>query len=673
MDEAAKAYPLRLYLHNQNGREPNPKAEAQIPKKKFRWTNSNPDPVDFFLTQTAQSIDFQRTGFYFYNLLHQGAVATEWDAFVQANRRARVLLDIKPPEIASLPWELINDGLEMLTANPKLTFIRYYEPRGAVHKLPAGALPLRVLIVVGAQDNDQAVLPWKEIWRIKSDIYKLNRLAYRLIDIEILLRPNSTELQNSYTNFKPHIFHFIGHGGFNIDGESCLLIDYFDSVLQRTAQIQWTARNIYNDFLGWNWLPGFVFINSCRSDGTGIVSKESKDQAWSIGDVFRKLGIPAVLTMQADINGAAAGVFAGTIYKSLTELEPLDTALGHARRAVKNYFNTYDKRDWAIPVLTVAAVPEEALPLLQKAPNNIMPAVSNAFKEIEFFSDRCEPRRTLIRGFYPLIQDTAGKNLIVVRGKKGVGKSWLAKWSLEVCALLNHDVRYVELGGVNTKTWLDALLQISLGNEREKGPYLIYHPLDQNAFQQFNWGLKHRLLEGRQPPMTDILPTPIVWNGSNYVIGDKKIEAINQVTPEFIDETFNSFCDSLQQAASKDSPLVIVLDDFADLREEDVKDHLIPKLIRQFAGKEKSPVKFILVFSNEEYEKFKNLIGDFQEVTVDFLSPKDFVEVFEEYARYKKPDVPDDTIEAIKTGIKSLMQLENKQECQLAELTRFYP
>lgn len=680
LDKTSNEYPLRLYLHNENGREKNPQAAATISKDKFKWTKKNPDPIELFLTETGQSADFQKIGEYFYALLHQGAVADEWDAFASGKPKLRVLLDIKPAEIAALPWELVSDGLEMLAVNPNQTFIRRYQPTGAVRKLPSDSLPLRVLIVIGAKDNDAAVLPWKEVWRIKADICKFdrqdseNQLVHRIIDIEVLPRPNSEQLEEVYTDFKPHVFHFIGHGRFNADKKPYLSIDHFNAALQRYEPIEWTAKDIYNDLIGWNWLPGFVFINSCRSDGTLDGNAENKKQAWSIGDVFRRLGIPAVLTMQADINGEAAGVFAGAIYKSLAELDPLDTALGHARRAVRNYFETFDKRDWAIPVLTVAAAPEEALPLRPKASEEIISVIKQCapFKDIEYFSDRAAPRRALIRGFYPLPPVTAGKNLIVVRGGKRVGKSWLAKWSLEVCALLNHDVRYVELSG-ETKPWLDALLQISGGNESEKGRSLIYRPLKTEAFNEFNWKLKHRIENQSQSlPPWDNSPILLSWDGANYFVGGTKVE-LNSVVAAAADEMFETFRQSLSRAAKAGCPLTIVLDNFAGMREDDIKEHLIPKLIQKIADDTSVPVKFILVFSNDEYDKFKNFIGNFQEVTVDFLSPQNFVEFFEEYARYKKPNEPDDKLESAKQSLENLVSYNGKQEWTPEDLFNYIP
>jgi hypothetical protein len=39
-----------------------------------------------------------------------------------------------------------------------------------------------------------------------------------LVDLEVLPRPSHTKLRDTYNNYRPHIFHFIGHGGLDAQG-----------------------------------------------------------------------------------------------------------------------------------------------------------------------------------------------------------------------------------------------------------------------------------------------------------------------------------------------------------------------------------------------------------------------------------------------------------------------
>lgn len=641
-DENSGEYPLRLLFHGEQGLEE--KASAKIAGARLERANLDPDPVRTILETDDDSSDFEKIGETFYELLHQGDVGAAWDDYKAKHPRLRVQLEIKPPQVASLPWELLCADLIRFAVDPEQTFIRTYKPARAPETMKPGAWPIRVLIVVGASDEDQAVLPLEEIRWIESQIYKYDRqdpenhLVHRVIDIEILKRPSLDQLKEVYkSGFKPHVFHFIGHGGINANGKAYLVINYYNPQTKQTEPINWTVDDILNDIRDWKWTPRFVFINSCRSESKNQDYEENKKQAWSIGDIFRKLGVPAVLTMQADINGKVAGVFAGSLYKSLAELDPLDTALAHARSSAKTAAGGFDKREWALPVLTVAVAPEEILPLKPKAERIDEIKECTAFKEIEVFSDRREERRRLIRGFYPLPPAIENRDLIIVKGGKETGKSWLAKWCMEACALLNHDIRYVEVGGQESKTWLDILFQIRFGNEGQRSSLLIHNRLDDAAFERFHWETESRF-KGHKPPA--------VWDGT--VVPHRQLKVADpdaKWTPDFIEETFKSFRTCITQAAKVNNPLIIVMDHFTKnggVTESEMFTYLVPLLI-DFAAKKKlranisaneaRVVKFILVLTEREYEDFKieELIGSGYDIALTYIDPKHYEDAAKEY------------------------------------------
>lgn len=685
-DKTSGEYPLRLLFHGAGGLEE--KASAKIAGAKLERGNLDPDPVKTILETDDDSADFEKIGENFYELLHQGDVGTVWDDYKANHPRLRVQLDIKPPLVASLPWELICSDLDRLAVNPEQTLIRAYQPARAPEKMRPDSWPIRVLIVVGAKDDDQDVLPLEEIRWIESQINKYDRqdpenhLVHRVIDIEILKRPSLEELQEVFkTGFKPHVFHFIGHGGINSKDKAYLVINHLNPQTEQYEPIYWTVDDILNDIRGWRWTPRFVFINSCRSESKHQDYEENKKQAWSIGDIFRRLSVPAVLTMQADINGRVAGVFAGSLYKSLAELAPLDTALGHARSSAKTAAGGFDKREWALPVLTVAMPPEEILPLKPKAERINEIKDCTAFKEIEVFSDRREERRRLIRGFYPLPPEIENRDLIVVKGGKETGKSWLAKWCMEACALLNHDIRYVEVGGEGSKTWLDILFQIRFGNEGQRSSLLIHNRLDDAAFQRFHWEIESRF-KGHKPPTT--------WDGT--VVPPRQLKVADpdaKWTPDFIKETFDSFHTSLIQSAQINQPLIIVMDHFTKnggVLKDDMVEHLIPKLLDRAAKKklrdqiseqEVRVVKFIIVLTEDEYKDFEieRLLGAGHNVELGKIDPKHYEEVAKEYLSRirdsKKINISEEAFQLMKGLIKaeSSMMIFTKKSWTISELS----
>ncbi len=630
-----ETYPVRLFS---DGKEV---ARADIPKGEFdredaaKWTT---DPVLKFLEEPDASGEFENIGKKLYALLHRGDVAARWDELRQNNQSLRTQFEVKAKELTVFPWELAYDEDEirwLALTDPAQSFIRYSPAK--VKSLSGDSLPLRVLIVVGTEDDDKAVLPLEEIRRIEDELYDYdrthaqNKLIHRMIDFEILKQPDLARLEKAYREIQPHIFHFIGHGGINANDKAFLLLK-FKNDQDLDDEIEWTDQSIRANFNAWQWIPRFVFINACRTETAGLSGEEILKQSWSIGKVFRALGVPAVLTMQADINGEVAGIFGATVYKYLAKLEPLDRAVMYARTATANA-TQLDKRDWATPVLTLAAAPEEILSF--KVPCFIDIEKIKAcqeFTDIQPFSDRAEIRRRLIRGFYPLPPEIADKNLVIVNGEDDSGKTWLVKWFLEVCALLGNDVRYVEVSGSEGKRWLDVLLQIRGGDKTKRYASLIYDELDETAFRQFYWELQNRF-EQKEPPALDAQKVVIK---DDYKISD------SVWTPNFYTETIPSFVQALIQSAQVNRPLIVVLDHFQGILDDDMKKELIPGLIRPAAeGKLKlnvgegqtRSVKLIVVLSEKEIQDFeiKTLVGGFYPVPVTYLSKETFSEVVSEY------------------------------------------
>lgn len=636
------------------------KAEIEVPKMDFAIT---PDPVLTIINNQGISNDFHTIGEHLYKLIHRGSVGTEWDK-LKGDGKSRLMLDIEPPEIARLPWELICNEADWLGTHPEHTIVRKFHPTNPVQNLKAPEFfPLRILIFVGSIPDDPKVSAEEEIRQIRYDIRNRFNLVHRIIDLEIVHNRSLTDLGNIYTAFKPHIFHFIGHGGFDPLGKPSLILNFFNAHHQMETKF-WDAASILTSFNSWGIIPRFVFLNACRSNVP--VDKDTNAMAWSVGQSFRRLNVPAVLTMQADIKGKIAGVFAGALYKFLAELDPLDKALVRARAEISNRVGL-DTRDWATPVLTVAVPPEDVFslkpPVSADELQNIIEC--QAFEEIEYFSARVGERRKIIQSFYP--PPRSDRNLIIIKGGNRTGKSSLAKLSLQICALLNQNVRYVEVGD---KTWLDVLLNISCGNPELAGASLIYQPLLPSAFEDFNWNLKQRLSKKEPSERNGAIVSIVNTKGTFYIDGDP-MGLPSDAAPTLIEETFKSFRESLTQAA-KEKPLVIVLDRFSDIRDQEVSDYLIPLLIQPIAAGEladvtskeiSSPVKFVMVFNDDEFRRFniQARVGKLNDVTLEPFDRQGFYEFFKEFLYYVLPDEEPVNLQTIINNLKDVVW-KNKQE-----------
>jgi len=285
-----------------------------------------------------------------------------------------------------------------------------------------------------------------------------------------------------------------------------------------------------------------------------------------------------------------------------------------------------------------------------KASTDLINAIGKCakFQEVSILANCREDRRNFIQGFYPLPQ-IASKDLMIVRGVKESGKTWITLWCLEGCALQNHNVRYVEVSNKSPK-WLDVLTQIQTGDPSKKvgDEYqLIYRPLKREAFYEFNHQLRYRLKNLTQPE----------WDGKPVPFEVPDSTNLDNLPDNTVGEIFKSFRKALINAAEPNQDLIIVLDQFtyksAKLTQPHMKNFLIPLLFEQAAvGALKSDdktrvVKFVLVLSEEEltktYPELLKLEDYWHPVHLQGIRAAEFDKVMKEYfnnLRRSSPRLP---------------------------------
>lgn len=616
-------YPLRLW----DGEIGTTKlAEETIPQD-LQVAGLRHDPRDFslyVLTTATSEPKFGELGADLMLFLKQGSVGQAWAKLRQQNIQLRTLLVIADEALQLLPWELLNDQETRLWLQAEQPIVRAasYQWSGTKEKLN---WPLRALVVIGSKDPN---IGSEQEWEMIEDAL---RPVNRTIDLEVLRLPTKAELTEKLGKFRPHIFHFIGHSGQNADGNMVLWLEG-KSATENNGY--WTAAEIKNSGELKEIKPRFVFLNSCRSGNPAAL--DDQKSVLSISAAFRDRGIPAVLAMQADVQGEQAGRLAGKIYQALAQGDTLDVALIKAREQVVNTItNGLLHRAWALPSLTVSLPPEEVLLLQAKVadPRRAqMIKLCPEFREvIPQFVNRKENRRSIVQGFYPIAPNEEERHLTIIRGKSGIGKSWIVHWCLEGCARQGHNVRYVPIVDTKGKDWLDVLLQMRDGDPSVPNS-LIHEPLDAAAFADFNWELHHRLQGKEEIPLRNgrtIDPPP-----------QKTGQRLEDLGEHFARKTFASFRSALQQAAAG-QPLILALDDFTKgdvaLPEAHLQKYLIPELLFPLVADQLSPVKVILILTEQEYFLYKigesNLKGLFHEVELKDFPAQEFEGLAKEYLR----------------------------------------
>jgi|GEM_PF-1924751 hypothetical protein len=600
---------------------------------------------EFFLKQATEHVDFGSIGRHLFALLNLGEVGKRWKTLIAGKKQdenLRVHLDINieggvDQELGLLPWELISNGAEQWFQDTEDSIIRVHNYETEEDpKIVKVNWPIRLLVVVGGADDSIGAA--EEVDKIEDVLREVNRL----IDVDVIEHKTIDELETKCTNFRPHIFHYIGHGA--VDAQKNSKIFLVDNAGKNAP---WSATEIGSSLRAWKWFPRFVFINACRTAGSKTPTLDGQVASWGVGDAFRSLKIPAVLTMQADVRGTLAGTFAGEVYTRLARGESIDRATAGARVKVRNNTPGVERnntRDWAAPVLSISIPPEKILPLKPTSEERETDIrLCEKFQEVSVLANRRDDRRKFIHGFHPISDQKTDWGLTMVRGGKDSGKTWLTLWCLEACAWQNHDVRYVEVVGKDSPSWLEVLTQIQRGDESKAtaGRYqLIYRPLDQKAFNEFNHELQHRIKN----------ETPPVWDKSDVPFKELDVKDLENLPENQVKEIFKSFCKALPQAAAEDNPLIIVFDQFthgeARVSDPHMNKFLIPYLFAEAAAgnlksaEGKQSVRLVLILNDDELKMYaeleKKLGSQWHEVNLEEIPAEDFEKVVKEFYRNLK-------------------------------------
>ncbi|MGB0388323.1 MAG: CHAT domain-containing protein [Ardenticatenaceae bacterium] len=250
----------------------------------------------------------------------------------------RIRLRILPPELAGVPWEYLYDSREdYLGLSLHTPVVRYLELPRSPDKPLAITPPLRILGMVASPID----LPGLEVEQEKKQLEKaLSSLQVRgMVELTWLDGQNWGALHTAIRGGNWHMFHFIGHGGFDPQqGEGFIAL----------ANEKGNAEPFHATKLGrlLNDCDSlrFALLNACEG------ARGSKKELFSsIAATLVRRGIPAVLAMQYEISDQAAIELARTFYESLADGLPVDSAVAQARQAIS--FGVSKSFEWGTPVL----------------------------------------------------------------------------------------------------------------------------------------------------------------------------------------------------------------------------------------------------------------------------------------------------------------------------------
>jgi hypothetical protein len=295
---------------------------------------------------TPQTQLTKQFGGQLFQALFTGEVLTSFQRSVEEsarqNRGLRVRLRMNDtPELADLPWEYLYNVPrdEFMALGWDTPIVRYLElPR------PTPSLvvkpPLRILVAVASPNGVvelDSTEEWKRLNGALLPVLKTGRVVLERLEVATL-----ESLQARLQGSEIHVFHFIGHGGFNSNTQDGFLL--FEDE-------QRNSRHVSGEDLGvlLRNHPSIrlAVINAC--DG----ARSAQDDPFAgVAQSLIRQGLPAVIAMQFEISDEAAIAFATGFYAALANGYPVDAALVETRTGI------YVKRlgaEWGTPVLFMRA------------------------------------------------------------------------------------------------------------------------------------------------------------------------------------------------------------------------------------------------------------------------------------------------------------------------------
>jgi hypothetical protein len=277
-----------------------------------------------------------------FDSLFAGDVGMQWQRSVDAAERdgrgLRLRLRLADaPALRELPWEYLHsqatDRFVALSSwTPIVRHVSIDRPADMLTVVP----PLRILAMVSAPSDAPGLDVDAEWARLEESLADVT--AAGLIQVTTLEDATLRSLQRAVRNETFHVFHFIGHGGFDEAAQDGILLLEDDNGRAREV----TGRDL-GTILADDRSLRLAVLNACEGARTSIT-----DPFAGVAHSLILAGMPAVVAMQFEISDRAAIVFSHEFYAAVAEGRAVDAALSEARRAI---FSQSGGVEWGTPVL----------------------------------------------------------------------------------------------------------------------------------------------------------------------------------------------------------------------------------------------------------------------------------------------------------------------------------
>ncbi|MBN1877349.1 MAG: SUMF1/EgtB/PvdO family nonheme iron enzyme [Anaerolineae bacterium] len=272
----------------------------------------------------------------------RGRYEVSHEKTVQQGKGLRFKLRINTPHLAALPWEFLYDSrrAEYVCLSQETPVVRYLELPSPIQPLPITP-PLRILGMVVSPSGLAALKVDLEKQRVEEALRELR--AAGLVELTWLEGQTWRDLHRAIRREAWHIFHFIGHGGFDRARDTGFL-----ALADERGQVWRLGAVELGRLLANHRALRLALLNACE----GAHGSEQDIYASTTATLVQR-GIPAVVAMQYAITDRAAIEFARTFYEAVADGLPVDAALVEARVAVS--LAVTNTVEWGTPVLYMRA------------------------------------------------------------------------------------------------------------------------------------------------------------------------------------------------------------------------------------------------------------------------------------------------------------------------------
>jgi CHAT domain/WD domain, G-beta repeat len=267
--------------------------------------------------------------------------------YVDSRQRARengsvlrLVLRVRPPELAQLPWEFLFDPARQDYLGLTVPLVRYLHVLAPLQPLRVAA-PLRILGMVTRPGDQHALDAEEEQQRLRTALAGLQREG--LVELGWVAGQTYRDLEDALDEGPWHVFHFVGHGGYDRVADEGTL-----ALADETGRTHPVGADDISRLLAEHYPLRLVVFNACDT-GRGSAS----DAFSSTAAALIRREIAAVVAMQFEITDSAAIRFAQTFYQNMAKRRPVDDSVMRARRALR--LAKKDTLEWGTPVLYLRA------------------------------------------------------------------------------------------------------------------------------------------------------------------------------------------------------------------------------------------------------------------------------------------------------------------------------